>query len=391
MTTFNPYRLKTARLLAGYSLRELEKRLSHRVSYNAISKYENGRMQPDAGTIILLSQVLKVKASYFFENSAIELGEIAFRKKSTLGQTEVEQIKIKIRDKVQRYLEVENLLGIDKQFNNPIKRMQVKDLTKVEELADIIRVEWGLGVNPIPNVIEMLEEHEVKVLEVEVHEKFDGMSTFVDNGIPVAVINETFTIERKRFTALHELGHLMMNLNMESTKEQESACNRFAGAVLFPKTEVIKSFGERRQNIAMGELVAIKEEYGISIQAAMRRAFDLEVISSSTYKFFCMKMANNLKEEGLGRFKGEEKSSRLQKMTFRLVSEGVLSIEKAAELTGLSTPAFKALYHNVPLEEDEENYFYKSTFSSFAQAWDEDEPEYTVDDIKIINPDYEPR
>ena len=86
--------------------------------------------------------------------------------------------KIEIKDKVQRYLEVENLLGIDKQFYNPIKRMQVKDLAKVEELADIIRVEWGLGVNPIPNVIEMLEEHEVKVLEVEGHEKFDGMSTF---------------------------------------------------------------------------------------------------------------------------------------------------------------------------------------------------------------------
>jgi hypothetical protein len=46
---------------------------------------------------------------------------------------------------------------------------------------------------------------------------------------------------------------------------------------------------------------------------------------------------------------------------------------------------------SIPLKEDEEKYSYTSTFTFFAQAWDEDEPEYTVDDIKIINPDYEPR
>jgi Zn-dependent peptidase ImmA (M78 family) len=391
MTLFNPERLKSARLLSGFSLREVEQRLSHRVSYNAISKYEKGKMQPDAGTVILLSQVLKVKASYFFEQSAIELGEIDFRKKSTLSQTEIEQIKIKTRDKVQRYLEAESILGISQKFINPIIRKQVKDVARVEELADIIRTEWGLGVNPIPNVIEMLEEHQVKVIEVDGPEKFDGLSTFVDDGIPVTVINENFTVERKRFTALHELGHLMMNFKVESNKEQEAACHRFAGAMLFPQSEVLKSFGERRNNISMGELVAIKEEYGISIQAAMRRLFDLNVISQPTYNFFCMRMASNKKEEGIGSFKGEERSSRLLKMAFRLFSEGVVTFERGAELAGVPTKIFNALYNNVSSEEVEENYFYKSTLNSFSKAWDEGEAEYTIDDIKFVNPDYEPR
>lgn len=141
----------------------------------------------------------------------------------------------------------------------------------------------------------------------------------------------------------------------------------------------------------MGELVAIKEEYGISIQAAMRRLFDLNVISQPTYKFFCMRMASNKKEEGIGSFKGEERSSRLLKMAFRLFSEGVVTFERGAELAGVPTQTFNALYNNVSSEEVEENYFYKSTLNSFSKAWDEGEAEYTIDDIKFVNPDYEPR
>jgi Zn-dependent peptidase ImmA (M78 family) len=389
MTTFNNERLKTARLLAGLSLRQLEESLSNKVSYNSINKYEKGLMQPETGTILRLSEVLKVTPAYFFETNSIELGEINFRKQSSLTQSDVELIKEKTKDKIQRYIEAERLLSISKTFHNPIAKKQVKDSARAEEMAELVRSEWGLGTNPIPNVIEMLEENEVKVIEIEASEKFDGLSTYVDDGIPVAVVNDSFTIERKRFTALHELGHLMMNIKIEVEREKENACHRFAGALLFPEAEVRKTLGNNRSNIAMGELVAIKEEYGISAQAAMRRVFDLNIISPLSYKQFCIRIASNKKEEGLGMYKGEERSHRLLQMVFRLFAEGVIDEAKAASLAGISSASFRAMYYNLPEEEISKTP--EMPTSAFTKVWGDDEPDYSDEDLLTINPNYEGR
>lgn len=386
MSSFNSDRLKTARLLAGLSLRQLEEAVLSKVSYAAINKYEKGLMQPDAGTVLRFAEVLKVPAGYFFENSTVHLGEINFRKKRSPAVGAIEQIKEKTRDKVERTIEAERLLNRSNPFQNPIGKKQVKDKARAEEMAQIVRSEWELGTRPIANVMEMLEENEVKVIEISAPEAFDGLSTYVNGGIPVVVVNESFTIERKRFTALHELGHLLMNLKQTGETEKENACHRFAGAMLFPQAAARKLLGEKRSHISLGELVAIKEEYGISIQAAMRRALDLEIISPGAYKQFFMKLGGNKKEVGLGSYKGEEKSYRLLSLVFRLLAERVISMEKASALAGMSVPVFSALYNNLPPEEEE--YLYNPAGTAFTAAWGDDEPEYSLEDIKTINPDY---
>ncbi|HKO80879.1 MAG TPA: XRE family transcriptional regulator [Chitinophagaceae bacterium] len=389
MQTFNNDRLRSARLLAGLSLRQLEEKLSSRVTYNSISKYEKGQMQPDNGTIVKLAEALRVTPGYFFEKNTIELGAIEFRKKSSLNETEIEIVKEKTKDKLERYIQAESLLNISSKFKNPISHYSVATAAKAEQMAEIIRNEWSLGSNPIPNVIEMLEENEVKVIEVEASDKFDGLSTMVNKSIPVTVINDSFTIERKRFTALHELGHVTMSLTNMPLKEKEDCCHRFAAAFLFPKDEVFKTLGEKRSNIAMGELVALKEEYGISVQAIMKRAFDLEIITMPTYKKFCIGIARNKKEEGLGAYKGEEKSGRLLQLVLRLASENIVTVDKAASLAGLFVNEFYSILNSTDYEDSYE--LYSSVGTSFNMAWENNEPEYTLDDLKTINPSYETR
>jgi len=384
---FNPQNLKSARLLAGISLRELQTRLGGLVSHNAISKYEQGLMVPDNATIIKLSQVLGVQPGYFYTVPRVSLGKIDFRKKSNLTQTEISRINEKTRLRVERYLEVEELLNISSKFINPIIKKIVRSADKAEQMAEIVRAEWGLGTSPISNVIETLEEKEVKVIEVDAPQKFDGLSTYVDGNIPVTVVNQNFQTERKRFTVLHELGHLLMNIPPTESKNIESYCHRFAAAFLFPASEVFQTLGKKRKAIAMGELVAIKEEYGISVQAAMRRAYDLDIVSQPTYKSFCVKIAKNRREEGLGEFKGVEKSQRLSQLVFRLASEKVITLERAASLLDLTLIQFKNLFSN--LEEGTEESSYLSPISSFAHAWGDDEPEYSLNDLKTLNPVYD--
>ena len=181
---------------AGLSMRQLSDALGQLVSYNAIKKYEDGKMIPEKGVLLALSEALKVKPSYFSKPIQFDLGDIEFRKKSSLRVRQIDQIKAQTRDLLERYIEVETLLDIETTFHNPILNQRIETSQSVEAAANQIRDSWDLGSNPIPNVIEMLEEQEVKVLEIEASEKFDGLSTFVKD-IPITILNESFSIEKK--------------------------------------------------------------------------------------------------------------------------------------------------------------------------------------------------
>jgi Zn-dependent peptidase ImmA (M78 family) len=68
----------------------------------------------------------------------------------------------------------------------------------------------------------MLEDNFIKVVEVDKPLDFDGLSAFVDNKIPVIAVNKNFPIERKRFTLLHELGHLLLSFSKASVLSGQS-------------------------------------------------------------------------------------------------------------------------------------------------------------------------
>ena len=77
-------RIKSARMLARMSLRELSDALNNIVSHNAIQKYENAEMMPDSKVLLALSNVLGVKSDYFFMPYNVEVSNIEFRKNSKL-------------------------------------------------------------------------------------------------------------------------------------------------------------------------------------------------------------------------------------------------------------------------------------------------------------------
>ncbi len=59
-----------------------------------------------------------------------------------------------------------------------------------KKAAEQLRVEWGLGQDPIPNVVAMLEENGYKVVEVTADKDFDGMKAFA-GAVRVIVVNRT--------------------------------------------------------------------------------------------------------------------------------------------------------------------------------------------------------
>ncbi|MFW5753622.1 MAG: helix-turn-helix domain-containing protein [Marinilabiliaceae bacterium] len=335
-------RLKSARVLAALSQEQLVKKMGNIVTKNAVSKYEKGEMMADGKILLALSKALKVKPDYFFRPYTVEIDKVEFRKKKRLSVKEVNSIRQNVTDFVERYLEVEQFLNISTSFVNPIEDLNIKCLKDVEKAALEVRSKWNLGLNALSNVIDLLEDNEIKVIEVDANEDFDGFCGWADRKIPIIVINKNYNADRKRLTALHELGHLILNLADDlSEKEKEKRCFQFAGALLLPESTFKSEIGPVRSHLTLPELITLKEAFGISIQAIMARARDLGIINEPQFINFRKWISKNRSEENLGYFGGNEKAFRFKQLIYRAASEEVISLSKAANLSNQKLAEFR--------------------------------------------------
>lgn len=336
-------KFKAARILKGLSLQQLADQLNKKVTRQALHKYEKGLVVPDSVMIGLLASALGVRPDFFFRSSNLEFGPIEFRKLTTLPVKEEYKLIEQVRDKLSRYLELEEIISIQNTFVNPIKDWKVNAIEDIEAAACKIREAWKLGCDPIFNTIELLEDNYIKVIEVESKEGFDGMQTWVNQDIPVIAINvsKERPIDRKRFTVLHELAHLLLPLQGVNPKIKEKYCHQFAAAMLLPKETALMELGKRRSKLMIQELGALKKQYGISIQAIVARARDLDIITDSYYKqffFYIDHMGWKTQEPYI--YEGVEKSNRFEQLVFRALAEELISISKAAALCNKSVAEF---------------------------------------------------
>lgn len=327
-------RLKNARIMRGFSMDELCLKLGNNLSKMAISKYENGKTIPNSSVLISLADALNVSVDYFYRPSIFSIESIHFRKKSTLPQKKINSLKEIIADYSERYIEIESICAVENPFTQSNRKF-IKCKNDVLNAAAELRQSWNLGEDGIVNVIEMLEEQGIKVLEIEAPEKFDGLSTIINKSHPIIVLNKDFCSERKRFTALHELGHIMLEFDeFLEEKEQESLCNMFANEMLIPKSAFIRLLGASRHDISYIEMQAIQKQFGISCDALMYKAKDLEIISEQRYRYYWMKKNKNLDFKKLveSSHYPAEKSMRFERLVHRALSDELISYSKASSL-----------------------------------------------------------
>ena len=338
--------MERARLMRGHSLRSLAEALAGQFSHTTLQKYEKGILCPDTGVLGLIADVLDVRVDYFLKQEGLKLETVEYRKHSKLGKKAQKQVEEEAFEFFERYLEIEEILSLPDESlpNYDLCKYGDEELPdKIEESAKRLRKEWNLGQNPIPNVHLMLEEHGVKVKFLDDREGFDGFSSFAQTGekiVPTVALSRKGERDntRLRFTALHELAHLILTLPSRLTgQEKERACHRFASALLLPKEVFTKTFGRNRIKISVAELVAIKEEWGISCSAIMARARDLALITAGRYKSFCIQ-TNRMgwRKNEPGKWKGSEESSRFKQLVFRALAEEVISSSKACGLLSLT-------------------------------------------------------
>jgi Zn-dependent peptidase ImmA (M78 family)/DNA-binding XRE family transcriptional regulator len=349
---FDAKKLRAARKMRAWSMQELADRLASNgvnLTRQALNKYELGSSSPTDRTIKGLARTLDVPLNFFSKRKEeVELKNISFRKLESYSAKESARIEEIVKSKLERYIELEKLLGIPPEFKDPKIGENIIDLDSIDLAANALRAAWGLGNVPIASTRELLENNHIKVIDVESTVELDGFSATANGDYPVVVLNSTklknYTA-RKRWTTLHELGHLLLDLNHLSHKQQERYCHYFAGALLFPRDIFIRVIGEKRNKLSLQELASLKQEYGISMQAIVYRAKELGVISQNYYRqFFFMFNQMGYKVNEPVEYNGKESAKRFDQLLFRALSEKVITLEKAAELKEMTKTEFENHY-----------------------------------------------
>lgn len=336
-------RIRQGRVAAGLSMRELGDMAG--ISAMAISKYERGQMKPSSETLLRLARALDVRTEYFFRQSKVELAEVEFRKHERLSPRDEGRALEDVREQMERWLELEEVIPASwpKLFAVPRGLpARIASYDGIEALAMQLRVAWQLGSGPIGNLIDKMEEEGIKVI-LTPHDggkKFDGLVAKA-NGHTVIVVGEDWPGDRQRFTLAHELGHLVLHGRLEPGLDEERACNRFAGAFLVPRDEVIRLLGESRTWLEPRELYLLKSEWGLSMNGWVHRAEDLGILSRSAARrhwgFFAKQgdKGASWREREPGDQYPKERPLRFGQLIYRALAEDLIGESKAADLLGI--------------------------------------------------------
>jgi Zn-dependent peptidase ImmA (M78 family) len=190
---------------------------------------------------------------------------------------------------------------------------------------------------------ELLEEKGLKVLIDDLPDRVSGFTCLVQqaNGLPelpVVVINQNKTLERRRLVLAHELAHRVIDPEFLSEKDEERFAQRFAGAFLMPRAHLEREVGQHRNALSHQELMDLKRIYRVSGAALLVRLRDINIISDSTLTYAFQTIACGWRTQEPEEIepkdrRGEyEKERRFERLCYRALAEELISVPKAAEL-----------------------------------------------------------
>lgn len=320
---FNPRRLALARRRRGLKKTELAAAVG--VEPRSLVNYEAGQ-RPKADILRRLSDFLDFPEQFFFgeDIEEIDSATVSFRSMARMTSSQQEQAR------GQGALCLQLNSWFQKRFGMPSASIPQIRLDPPEEAASMVRTEWGLGVQPIPDMIQLLESKGVRIFSLSVKAReVDAFSMWKED-TPFVMLNVQKSCEHSRFDAAHELGHLVMHRHgSPAGKEAEFEANRFASAFLMPAQDV-RAYA--RPNPGMRALVQWKSRWGVSLAALNYRMHQLGLTTDHYYRQLSIQIsragARTSEPNGLSR----ERSTLLDKMLRMLAADGVTRSDIARDL-----------------------------------------------------------
>lgn len=271
------HRIKQAREYCGITQQQLAERVG--VKQSTIAQFESGRKNPSGILINRIAEKTGFNASFFFKEPIYNfpIGTLAFRARQSLSSNEL--------NKAYQYANVlfEYSQKISPKFDLPSVNLPPLNYDPTKA-AFAIRQVFGLPDDtPIRNLMLNIEKNGVLLLVLPiVLSKIDAFSTW-SNNLPVIIVSTGKPTDRTRFSIAHELGHLVIHKARTKTiPEMEREANIFAVEFLLPEKAMKR---EIHLPVTLSSIARLKPRWGVSIQALIRRARDLELITERQYRY----------------------------------------------------------------------------------------------------------
>jgi Zn-dependent peptidase ImmA (M78 family) len=145
-----------------------------------------------------------------------------------------------------------------------------------------LRSQWGLGDEPAPNVIHLLEASGVRVFSLTSDcAQLDAFSFWHDR-IPFVFLTRQKSAERTRWDATHELAHLVLHLDgPPQGRDQEAEADRFAAEFLLPE-QGFRASAPRLPSLE--DVLREKLPWQVSAIAYIRRLHQLGIVTDWQYR-----------------------------------------------------------------------------------------------------------
>jgi Zn-dependent peptidase ImmA (M78 family)/transcriptional regulator with XRE-family HTH domain len=285
---FDPARLTQARRLAGLTKKDVADQLD--VTPAAVGQYETGVSRPRPDLVPQLAKVLDVPVEFFIagrpsqrlDSSMAHFRSLrstpkAQRERALAFAEQVWELTYALERRVQ--LPPVDLPGFAGGEVHPGLALPSEPTSAAQEL----RRQWGLGNGPVTHLVRRMEAHGiVVVLPAEADAAASTVDAFSSRSArPLVVLtrNRANDVFRHRFTAAHELGHLVLHGDATGDSRQEREADAFAAEFLTPQASILPLLPRRMD---LGHLAGLRRTWGVSVHSLVYRCRELGVISDAT-------------------------------------------------------------------------------------------------------------
>ncbi|GHF62387.1 transcriptional regulator [Streptomyces mashuensis] len=313
-----------------------------------LSDYENGRAHPSPPSLSAIAEALEFPESFFSAEEVADLPveSVSFRalSKMTAAQRDIALSGGRLARILQDWIgsrfklpdpdlpSLTSFSRLHKGEQAPCPGEAAGPGCPAERAAELVRARWGLGVTPIPNMVDLLEAHGVRVFSLSRDCPEVDAFSFWDRGIPFVLLSTEKTAERGRFDAAHELGHLVLHgeEQIPHGPQAEGEAHRFAAALLMPVADVL-AYAPR--NPSTNWILQAKRRWKVAAMALAHRLHELNLTTDWQYRTHCVELGRlgYRKKEPHSRL-GRESSQVLGKVFSALRAEGVRPADVARDL-----------------------------------------------------------
>ena len=335
-------RIRYYRLKKGLTSEELANEIG--CTKGAISLYENDERTPNTEILQKLADIFGIPLIQLMgRDDDLKFKHYGFRKKQSTSKKDIELLIGDIEQKCADRIFVIDTLGLIGKDAFKAKRLSKDNGYDYNALA--IRRALNLSsIGPIYSITRTLEDIGIIVLSFDCPEEIDGLNGVV-NDIPYIFFNsKDRTIERQRFTLVHELCHLFF-AHDEEDKELERYINHLAGTVLISDIDLYREFGMLNHHITAYLRDSVAKKYKIAPSCLVVRLFEAGIITETYYRNY-FKMLNSTvgkkKEPSfLDDIHDSELPSIFEHQVYLALSDDLITASRAAEL--LAVPLYEVM------------------------------------------------